>query len=161
MAVSTPEIDVIPRDFPGDEPVREKGFAGWLKRARVLGRGETAASGRRAYFSNRKLGILLIVPQLLLIFTFFYWPTGEALYWAFTLERPWGGGNEWVGLANFEAMLTDPVYWNSIVKSIIFAAARARTGRCSIAPRVPSALPATRRGCCRACVWVDRWATNR
>src|SRR5258707_7082308 len=78
---------------------------------------------KRTLFTNRWLGMALVVPQLLLIFTFFYWPTGEALYWAFTLERPWGGGNAWVGLSNFEAMLSDPVYWNSIVKSIIFAAA--------------------------------------
>jgi sn-glycerol 3-phosphate transport system permease protein len=78
---------------------------------------------KRAYFSTWWLGILLIVPQLLLIFTFFYWPAGEALYWAFTLERPWGGGNEWVGFQNFAAMLGDPVYWNSIVRSLVFAAA--------------------------------------
>jgi sn-glycerol 3-phosphate transport system permease protein len=56
---------------------------------------------RRAFFTNHWLGIALIAPQILLIFTFFYWPAGEALFWAFTLERPWGGGNEWVGLANF------------------------------------------------------------
>ena len=39
------------------------------------------------------------------------------------MERPWGGGNEWVGFANFPAILSDPVYWNSIVSSVIFAAA--------------------------------------
>jgi hypothetical protein len=40
---------------------------------------------KRAFFTNHWLGIGLIVPQLLLIFTFFYWPAGEALFWAFTL----------------------------------------------------------------------------
>lgn len=78
---------------------------------------------KRAFFANRWLGVALIVPQILLIFTFFYWPAGEALYWAFTLERPWGGGNEWVGFGNFQAILSDPVYWNSIVSSVIFAMA--------------------------------------
>jgi len=77
---------------------------------------------RRAYFDGTWLGVALIAPQLLLIFTFFYWPTAQALYWAFTLERPWGGGNEWVGLGNFTAMLSDPVYWNSVWRSVIFAA---------------------------------------
>lgn len=76
---------------------------------------------KRAIFHNRWLGWGLIVPQLLLIFTFFYWPAGEALYWAFTLQRPWGGGNDWVGLANFQAVLSDPVYWNSVVRSLLFA----------------------------------------
>jgi sn-glycerol 3-phosphate transport system permease protein len=76
---------------------------------------------KRTLFTNKWLGMALVVPQLLLIFTFFYWPAGEALYWAFTLERPWGGGNEWVGFSNFSQLLTDPVYWNSILTSLIFA----------------------------------------
>ena len=94
--------------------------AGW--------RSEASAHEKRAYFSERWIGIGLIVPQLLLIFTFFYWPAGEALYWAFTLERPWGGGNAWVGLNNFAAMIGDPVYWNSIVKSVVFALASTGLG---------------------------------
>lgn len=76
---------------------------------------------KRTLFANKGLGIALAVPQVLLIFTFFYWPAGEALYWAFTLERPWGGGNEWVGFANFAQLLSDPVYWSSILTSMIFA----------------------------------------
>jgi sn-glycerol 3-phosphate transport system permease protein len=76
---------------------------------------------KRAVFHNKWLGIAFIVPQLLLIFTFFYWPAGQAVFWAFTLQQPWGGGNEWVGLSNFIAILTDPVYWNSIVRSLVFA----------------------------------------
>ena len=83
---------------------------------------------KRVVFRNRWLGVALVVPQLLLIFTFFYWPAGEALYWAFTLERPWGGGNAWVGLNNFAAMIGDPVYWNSIVKSVVFALASTGLG---------------------------------
>ncbi len=76
---------------------------------------------KRVFFSNKRLGIALIVPQLVLIFTFFYWPAGEALYWAFTLERPWGGGNEWVGFNNFRNILADSAYWQSVVESVIFA----------------------------------------
>jgi sn-glycerol 3-phosphate transport system permease protein len=86
-------------------------------------RPERARAERRAFFTSRWLGVALIVPQILLIFTFFYWPAGQALFWAFTLERPWGGGNEWVGLANFTAILSDRVYWSSIVSSVIFAVA--------------------------------------
>ena len=78
---------------------------------------------KRATFASNRTGMLLILPQLLLIFTFFYWPAGEAMYWAFTLQRPWGGGNEWVGFSNFAAMLGDPVYWHSIGISIFFAVA--------------------------------------
>lgn len=77
---------------------------------------------KRAIFTNGWLGIAFIVPQLLLIFTFFYWPAGQAVFWAFTLQQPWGGGNEWVGLANFLAILSDHIYWNSVVRSLVFAA---------------------------------------
>jgi len=76
---------------------------------------------KRTLFTNKWLGMALVVPQVLLIFTFFYWPAGQALYWAFTLEQPWGGGNEWVGIANFAHLLGDTVYWNSILTSLIFA----------------------------------------
>lgn len=78
---------------------------------------------KRSIFHNKWLGWALIAPQILLVFTFFYWPTGQALFWAFTLQRPWGGGNDWVGFSNFAAVLSDPVYWNSVMRSLIFAGA--------------------------------------
>ncbi len=77
--------------------------------------------GKRVTFGNTFIGIALIVPQLLLVFTFFYWPTGEALYWAFTLEPPFGGGNQLVGWQNFETVFSDPKYYNSVKVSLIFA----------------------------------------
>jgi sn-glycerol 3-phosphate transport system permease protein len=76
---------------------------------------------RHAAFSNSWLAALFVLPQLLLVFIFFYWPTGEALYWAFTLEQPFGGSNQWVGMQNFNTVFGDPKYWNSVVVSIIFA----------------------------------------
>jgi sn-glycerol 3-phosphate transport system permease protein len=76
---------------------------------------------RRASFSNAWLGWGLVLPQLLLVFTFFYWPAGEALYWAFTLEPPFGGSNQWVGWQNFTTVFADEKYWNSVVVSIVFA----------------------------------------
>jgi len=76
---------------------------------------------KRASFSKPFIGIAFVVPQILLVFTFFYWPSGAALFWAFTLERPWGGGNEWVGLDNFRQVFADSAYWAAIVRSLAFA----------------------------------------
>lgn len=76
---------------------------------------------RRAFFKNNWIAVGLVAPQLLIIFVFFYWPTVQALYWGFTLEQPWGGGNEWVGFENFRAILSDDRYWQSIRVSVIFA----------------------------------------
>ena len=75
----------------------------------------------RAHFKTLWLGVALILPQLLLVLTFFYWPTGAALFWAFTLEQPWGGGSQWVGLDNFANVFSDPFYWASVGRSIVFA----------------------------------------
>lgn len=118
--VSDPTLLDDPRTSPG---IVTAGRPGPWRRFTGLFRARSHAHDKRAFFTERWVGIALIVPQLVLIFTFFYWPAGEALYWAFTLERPWGGGNAWVGFSNFAAMLGDPVYWNSIVRSLVFALA--------------------------------------
>lgn len=76
---------------------------------------------RRAYYRNPVLPWLLVAPQLLLVLVFFYWPTSQALYWAFTLEQPWGGGNEWVGFENFSAVFGDSRYWGTALRSAVYA----------------------------------------
>ena len=76
---------------------------------------------KRVTFGKWTIGILFAVPQLLLIFTFFYWPAGQAVYWSLTLQQPWGGGNIWVGLDNFRSILSNADYWNSITASLVFA----------------------------------------
>ncbi len=76
---------------------------------------------KRAVFNNNWVAALMVAPQLLIIFIFFYWPTSQAMYWAFTLEQPWGGGNTWVGFENFIALLTDDLYWYSVQVSVIYA----------------------------------------
>ncbi|MBN9334536.1 ABC transporter permease subunit [Devosia sp.] len=78
---------------------------------------------RRAYYKNGGLPWLLIAPQLILVLVFFYWPTTQALYWAFTLEQPWGGGNTWVGFANFLGIFRDGQYWAMVGRSAFYAIA--------------------------------------
>lgn len=76
---------------------------------------------RRAAFDNLWLAGALIAPQLLLVFVFFYWPTVQALYWAFSTQPPFGGANQWVGWQNFQEIFSDNVYWNSVRVSVTFA----------------------------------------
>lgn len=75
---------------------------------------------RRAFYRNKYLPWLLVAPQLTLVFVFFYWPTAQALYWAFTLEQPWGGGNAWVGFDNFRSVFSDDRYWGTVVRSALY-----------------------------------------
>ena len=72
---------------------------------------------RRAYYRGKTLPWLLIAPQLLLVLVFFYWPTSQALYWAFTLEQAWGGGNSWVWFDNFMLLFMDARYWGTVLRS--------------------------------------------
>lgn len=76
---------------------------------------------RRAYYRNKLLPWLLIAPQLLLVLVFFYWPTAQALFWAFTLEQPWGGGNAFVGFDNFTDIFADSRYWGTVLRSAFYA----------------------------------------
>ena len=76
---------------------------------------------RRAYYKSGSLPWLLIAPQLLLVLVFFYWPTMQALYWAFTLEQPWGGGNSWVWFDNFLGIFGSRTYWATVSRSAFYA----------------------------------------
>jgi sn-glycerol 3-phosphate transport system permease protein len=76
---------------------------------------------RRATFKSSWLAFALIAPQLILVFIFFYWPAAQSLFWALTLEAPFGGTTQFVGLQNFETVFSDKLYWNSVRVSILFA----------------------------------------
>ncbi len=76
---------------------------------------------RKTAYKAAWLGGLLLVPQMALVLTFFYWPAGAALFWAFTLERPWGGGNDFAGFDNFLSVFNDSAYWEAVIRSFVFA----------------------------------------
>ncbi|WP_439530632.1 carbohydrate ABC transporter permease [Pannonibacter sp.] len=73
-----------------------------------------------ALFPQRWLAFALILPQTLLIALFFYLPVYLAFYWSFTLERPFGGGSEFVGLQNYARVLGDPEFWGSLRLTFVF-----------------------------------------
>ena len=76
---------------------------------------------KRTVFKSTWLPLVFALPQLALIGLFFYWPVVAVVNWAFTLEPPFGGTAEFVGLANFQEAFSDPLYWNSVTVSLIFA----------------------------------------
>lgn len=76
---------------------------------------------RRAFYRKPITPWLLLAPQLLLVLIFFYWPTTQALYWAFTLEQAWGGGNSWAGIDNFLDIFRDNRYWATVLRSGFYA----------------------------------------
>lgn len=75
-----------------------------------------AELGRRMW--QARLSYLMILPTLLLLLTFNYYPAFSGLYHAFTEWSP-GARTEWVGLANFELLLRDRFFLSSFRNTII------------------------------------------
>ena len=72
---------------------------------------------RRRKKDDTKLALLFIAPASVGLLVFLVWPLLTGLYYSFTeyttLTPP-----QWVGLANYQALLTDPVFWNSLKVTI-------------------------------------------
>jgi sn-glycerol 3-phosphate transport system permease protein len=81
-----------------------------------------AGAERRAiFFRHRLLPYLLLAPQILVTLVFFIWPAGRAVYQSVLLEDPFGLSTEFVGTANFEALLGDPLYLHAIWVTLVFS----------------------------------------
>ena len=72
--------------------------------------------GRRMW--QARISYLMILPTLLLLLTFNYYPAFSGLYHAFTEWSP-GARTEWVGLANFELLLRDRFFISSFQNTVI------------------------------------------
>jgi len=57
----------------------------------------------------------------LIILVFFYWPSIQAIFWSLTLEPPFGGPAQWVGLDNFRELLDSEEYYSSAGVTLLFA----------------------------------------
>ncbi|KQZ29607.1 glycerol-3-phosphate transporter permease [Mesorhizobium sp. Root552] len=79
----------------------------------------------RVVFPNKVLPYLLVAPQLAITLVFFYWPAGQALYQSMLKEDPFGLKSKFVWFANFEKVLADPAYVNSIKVTAVFSLATA------------------------------------
>src|SRR5579871_4451221 len=78
---------------------------------------------RRTVFEGWLLPALLVLPQLLLTAFFFLWPAGAAVWSSMTREDPFGLGSTFVGLENFRDLFADPLYIESIIRTVLFCAA--------------------------------------
>lgn len=69
---------------------------------------------------DRLWGVVYVLPALALVLTFVAYPLSSVFYHAFTA---WDGidSPEWVGTANFEALIDDPVFRTSLRNNILFA----------------------------------------
>lgn len=82
-------------------------------------------SANRVTFPNKVLPYLLLAPQLAITLVFFYWPASQALQQSFLREDPFGLQSQFVGLANFRRVLSNPNYIGSLQVTVIFSVATA------------------------------------
>jgi len=80
---------------------------------------------KRSIFSNKYLPYLLILPQVLVTLTFFYWPAFQGLLQSLMLSDPFGLHTRFVWFDNFIELFRDPLYLRSIAITLTFSAATA------------------------------------
>ena len=78
---------------------------------------------KRVFFKGWWLPALLVAPQLLISFVFFFYPSGQAIWNSLFLPDPFGLKTEFVGLDNFRFLLSDPYYLASFKTTVIFSTA--------------------------------------
>ncbi|AVW93108.1 ABC transporter permease subunit [Celeribacter baekdonensis] len=75
---------------------------------------------KRAGFSTKWLPILLLLPQLLIIAIFFYWPALHAVTSSFYLQDPFGFGQTFVGLENYTHLASSVEYLKVAKFTVLF-----------------------------------------
>ncbi|KQV10472.1 glycerol-3-phosphate transporter permease [Rhizobium sp. Root1203] len=77
---------------------------------------------KRVQFSSPTLPYLFLLPQMAVIFIFFYWPSVQAVKSSFFLEDPFGFGSSFVGLSNYTSVLESAEYHSIAGFTAIFTA---------------------------------------
>jgi sn-glycerol 3-phosphate transport system permease protein len=76
---------------------------------------------KRVIFAGWLLPLLLLLPQMLVIALFFYWPSAQAVWQSMFLPDPFGLSTQFVGWGNFEMLLADPYYLASFRTTAVFS----------------------------------------
>jgi len=74
-------------------------------------------------FPSKGLPYLLVLPQMVIVFVFFFLPSAQAIWQSFFLQDPFGGRMIFVAFENYQKLFADPDYWASFAVSVAFAAA--------------------------------------
>jgi sn-glycerol 3-phosphate transport system permease protein len=76
---------------------------------------------KRSHFTSKTLAYLLILPQIAVTLTFFYWPAAQGLLQSVMLSDPFGQRSRFVWLDNFIGIFKDPLYLKSIGITMAFS----------------------------------------
>ena len=76
---------------------------------------------RKVVFRQRLLPYLLLAPQLAITILFFFWPAGQAVWFAFLRQDAFGIRTSFVGFENFADLFADPLYLDTIRNTVVFS----------------------------------------
>src|SRR3979411_2625757 len=76
---------------------------------------------KSAVFNSKLLPYLLLVPQLIITFIFFYWPASQAVWQSFLREDAFGLSSEFIGLENYQALFAQPEYYKAMLTTLVFS----------------------------------------
>ncbi len=76
---------------------------------------------KRVTFRNPWLPYVLLAPQVIITLIFFIWPASQALFQSVLVEDPFGLRSKFVWFENFEELLTDPLYGDSMLITAVFS----------------------------------------
>jgi sn-glycerol 3-phosphate transport system permease protein len=83
---------------------------------------------KRVVFRSAWLPYALVAPQIAVTIVFFFWPAVQAGWYSFQLQDAFGERTQFVGLANFAALLKDENYLYSFKVTALFSALVAGAG---------------------------------
>lgn len=76
---------------------------------------------KRVHFRHTWLPYLLVAPQISITLIFFIWPAAEAIHQAFLRTSAFGTSTQFIGLANFERLFGDSLYYAAIWRTLLFS----------------------------------------
>lgn len=75
------------------------------------------------FLNQRRLPYLLVLPQMVIVIIFFFWPAAQAVWQSFFIQDAFGSRLIFVGFENYLKLFADPAYGESFVVSTAFALA--------------------------------------
>jgi sn-glycerol 3-phosphate transport system permease protein len=83
---------------------------------------------KRVVFRSKWLPYALVAPQIAVTIVFFFWPAGQAVYYSFLVQDPFGLSNRFVWFQNFTDLFASSSYLDSFRVTAIFSALVAVSG---------------------------------
>ena len=78
---------------------------------------------KRAIFGGQLLPFLLLGPQLVVTFVFFYWPASQAVWQSFLLQDAFGLKTDFVWFENYQDLFRQGDYYRAMATTAIFSIA--------------------------------------